>query len=177
MDENGKSTGKRGSSKVPEMRSHAGEGNGSDSPQARQGARPTPEERHQMISRIAYFRAEVRGWAPGGEIDDWLAAEREFEQALQRLEDQINAPAASAAGGNRSGAGGGNAPPAAGQRESAAEAPEKARRKTPAARKGAAADSGGAGDRSGSTAARPDKTAAAPEPNAPARRRSAARKS
>ena len=30
------------------------------------------------IAERAYFKAESRGFAPGYEMDDWLAAEREF---------------------------------------------------------------------------------------------------
>lgn len=45
-------------------------------------APPTPEERHRMIERIAYFRAEWRGWTPGAELDDWLHAEREVDAML-----------------------------------------------------------------------------------------------
>jgi hypothetical protein len=37
----------------------------------------TPD-RHARISEAAYRRAERRGFAPGGEWDDWLAAEREI---------------------------------------------------------------------------------------------------
>lgn len=32
-------------------------------------------ERHVAIAREAYCRAEQRGFAPGHELDDWLAAE------------------------------------------------------------------------------------------------------
>lgn len=35
-------------------------------------------ERHQWIAEAAYFLAAARGHAPGGALDDWLAAEREF---------------------------------------------------------------------------------------------------
>lgn len=42
----------------------------------------TTEQRRQMISAAAYFRAEQRGFAPGRELDDWLAAEAEVEGAL-----------------------------------------------------------------------------------------------
>jgi hypothetical protein len=46
----------------------------------------TPEigadERLQHIALGAYFRAEARGFAPGGELDDWLAAERDVDAAL-----------------------------------------------------------------------------------------------
>lgn len=43
----------------------------------------SPEERHRMIERIAYFRAEWRGWTPGAEMDDWLHAEREVDDMLR----------------------------------------------------------------------------------------------
>lgn len=42
---------------------------------------PDPEEVAQMIREAAYFRAMRRGFAPGHEFEDWLAAEREV--ALQ----------------------------------------------------------------------------------------------
>ncbi len=35
--------------------------------------------REQMIATAAYFRAEARGCVPGREMDDWLAAEQEFD--------------------------------------------------------------------------------------------------
>jgi hypothetical protein len=34
-------------------------------------------EREMMVRMAAYFRAERRGFAPGYEIEDWLAAEAE----------------------------------------------------------------------------------------------------
>lgn len=40
-----------------------------------------PEDRHARISDAAYRKAEARGFAPGAELDDWLAAEREVEDA------------------------------------------------------------------------------------------------
>jgi hypothetical protein len=51
---------------------------------AAKGATPaagqeTAEERHARIAEIAYRNAGKRGFAPGGELDDWLTAEREFE--------------------------------------------------------------------------------------------------
>lgn len=36
-------------------------------------------ERLRMIAEAAYFRAERRGFAPGGEAEDWLAAETEID--------------------------------------------------------------------------------------------------
>jgi len=41
--------------------------------------RLTPAERHQRICDLAYRRAAQRGFAPGGEVDDWLDAEREVD--------------------------------------------------------------------------------------------------
>jgi hypothetical protein len=38
------------------------------------------EERRRRIEFAAYLRAQGRGFAPGSELDDWLAAEREAEQ-------------------------------------------------------------------------------------------------
>lgn len=42
-----------------------------------------PEEREQMISEAAYYRAERRGFAPGNEIEDWLHAETEVDSLIQ----------------------------------------------------------------------------------------------
>jgi Protein of unknown function (DUF2934) len=39
----------------------------------------TPQERHARIAEIAYRNAEKRGFTPGGELDDWLQAEREVD--------------------------------------------------------------------------------------------------
>lgn len=44
-------------------------------------AAANPQERWAMIARLAYFRAERRGFAPGGELQDWLAAEAEVDAA------------------------------------------------------------------------------------------------
>lgn len=35
-----------------------------------------------MIAESAYLRAERRGFAPGYEVDDWFAAEREVDALL-----------------------------------------------------------------------------------------------
>ncbi len=46
-------------------------------------SRPRSEDgdsRLQRIEQAAYRRAESRGFAPGHEMDDWLAAEREIDQ-------------------------------------------------------------------------------------------------
>ena len=41
------------------------------------------EELRASIARAAYFRSERRGFAPGYELEDWLAAEREVSQRQQ----------------------------------------------------------------------------------------------
>jgi hypothetical protein len=40
---------------------------------------PHGPSRESMIAEAAYYRAERRGFAPGRELDDWLAAEREID--------------------------------------------------------------------------------------------------
>jgi hypothetical protein len=40
------------------------------------------EDRFRMIAEAAYFRAEQRGFVPGSELEDWLAAEIEVEDLL-----------------------------------------------------------------------------------------------
>jgi hypothetical protein len=39
---------------------------------------------HEMIAEAAYYAAQRRGFAPGFELDDWLAAELEVEKTLSR---------------------------------------------------------------------------------------------
>ena len=39
------------------------------------------EARRRRIAEAAYYRAERRGFAPGGEIDDWLEAEKEISSS------------------------------------------------------------------------------------------------
>jgi len=50
-------------------------------------ARPSfvdPQQRAALIARAAYFRAMNRGYAPGHEVEDWLAAEAEVDAELLR---------------------------------------------------------------------------------------------
>jgi hypothetical protein len=42
------------------------------------------DDRLAMIAERAYFRAESRGFVPGYELDDWLAAELEIDSQLVR---------------------------------------------------------------------------------------------
>lgn len=41
-----------------------------------------PTQRAALIARAAYFRAQNRGFAPGHELTDWLAAEAEVDAEL-----------------------------------------------------------------------------------------------
>ncbi|MGH8144665.1 MAG: DUF2934 domain-containing protein [Steroidobacteraceae bacterium] len=41
-----------------------------------------PAQRHRLIAEVAYLRAQRRGFEPGGNLDDWLAAEAEVDAAL-----------------------------------------------------------------------------------------------
>ena len=43
------------------------------------------EEKYRLIAESAYFRSEKRSFAPGYELDDWLAAEAEFEKKLRGI--------------------------------------------------------------------------------------------
>ncbi|MGQ0524780.1 MAG: DUF2934 domain-containing protein [Betaproteobacteria bacterium] len=38
------------------------------------------DQRRRMVAEAAYYRALRRGFAAGGEVEDWLAAEREINQ-------------------------------------------------------------------------------------------------
>jgi hypothetical protein len=43
---------------------------------------PSQEQRRQMIADAAYRRAQQRGFLPGGETQDWLAAEAEVDYEI-----------------------------------------------------------------------------------------------
>jgi hypothetical protein len=42
------------------------------------GSALSAQERQMLVARAAYFRAEKRGFAPGGELQDWVEAEAEI---------------------------------------------------------------------------------------------------
>jgi hypothetical protein len=45
--------------------------------------RPFDEDaRRQLIAEAAYYHAARRGFEPGGEVEDWLAAEAEVDARL-----------------------------------------------------------------------------------------------
>lgn len=45
----------------------------------------TAPERQQVIAERAYSRAEQRGFAPGRELEDWLAAEEELNSVCSLM--------------------------------------------------------------------------------------------
>jgi hypothetical protein len=53
-------------------------GNPDDAPASFVG----PGQRAALIAKAAYYRAEKRGFAPGHETEDWLAAESEVDARL-----------------------------------------------------------------------------------------------
>jgi Protein of unknown function (DUF2934) len=61
-----------------------------DKAQALIAATPAPtvteDERRGLIAYSAYLRAERRGFAPGGEAEDWLAAEKEVDALLSHAD-------------------------------------------------------------------------------------------
>jgi hypothetical protein len=57
------------------------------------------EKRRHMIELAAYYRAERRGFVPGGELQDWLDAEREIGARLASSEPTYFEESVSAANG------------------------------------------------------------------------------
>jgi hypothetical protein len=53
-------------------------------PVADRAAQITPEEREHMIAKAAYMRAQMRGFEPGHEMQDWLEAEAEIDRRISK---------------------------------------------------------------------------------------------
>lgn len=51
-------------------------------PRAKTAGIVPPEDRLRFIAEAAYFKAEQRGFADGGELGDWIAAEAEIDALL-----------------------------------------------------------------------------------------------
>jgi hypothetical protein len=45
----------------------------------------TDEERMRAIRVVAYQRSQARGFEPGYELEDWLAAEQEVDAATEQV--------------------------------------------------------------------------------------------
>lgn len=41
------------------------------------------EDLYNLIAETAYFKAKARGFAPGGEIQDWIEAEAEVRNRMR----------------------------------------------------------------------------------------------
>ena len=61
---------------------------------AARAASLSPEARQHMIEEAAYLRYVQRGYEPGHDIEDWLAAEAEFEQETGAKQAIESAPIA-----------------------------------------------------------------------------------
>ena len=46
------------------------------------------EEIYRLIAETAYFKAKARGFQPGGEVQDWIEAEAEVRQRIERRAPQ-----------------------------------------------------------------------------------------
>jgi hypothetical protein len=57
--------------------------NGTASTRRRKSPAAAAPDRHACIAEAAYFRSKQRDFMPGGEIEDWLAAEQEVDQRLR----------------------------------------------------------------------------------------------
>jgi Protein of unknown function (DUF2934) len=44
----------------------------------------SPEQVYLLIQETAYFKAKERGFAPGGEVQDWIEAEAEVRRRIGR---------------------------------------------------------------------------------------------
>jgi hypothetical protein len=49
------------------------------------GTELDPAERSRRIAEAAYYRAQQRGFCPGCELDDWLEAERLFDEQCRGM--------------------------------------------------------------------------------------------
>jgi Protein of unknown function (DUF2934) len=45
-----------------------------------------PEVRRRLVAAEAYFLAERRGFAPGNELADWIAAEAAVDSRLEQMQ-------------------------------------------------------------------------------------------
>jgi hypothetical protein len=54
-------------------------------PAANASPMPSATELYEMICEAAYYRAEKRGFTPGAEAEDWLAAEAEVLERMKKL--------------------------------------------------------------------------------------------
>jgi len=58
----------------------------SDQDSARAPPFKQPDTRHELIALQAYYLAEARGFTPGAELDDWLAAEAHVDSQSRQTQ-------------------------------------------------------------------------------------------
>ncbi len=62
-----------------------GQTEGSNNPPIINSFFASDEERHRKIEELAYLKAEQRGFVSGYEVQDWLDAEKEVDDASRPL--------------------------------------------------------------------------------------------
>lgn len=68
---------------APQQRSRSAPVKAASVTGAATGITVSEDARRAMIEQAAYLRAERRGFSPGGEVEDWLAAEAEVDALLR----------------------------------------------------------------------------------------------
>jgi hypothetical protein len=76
------SAGKAPGTKAPAIKAPASKARSRKPKAAATGRSHNHEDRHASIARAAYLRSQTRGFQPGFELEDWLAAEAEVDQRL-----------------------------------------------------------------------------------------------
>jgi hypothetical protein len=79
----GGTAGKEAAAAKPVARSRKVAGTHKTPALAKQFESRAHEQVRDWIAEAAYFRAEKRNFAPGAEVDDWLAAEQQIMEHLQ----------------------------------------------------------------------------------------------
>jgi hypothetical protein len=79
---NGPSRTRKRAPATPKERESPNDGKTASSQRRKASTKPVEsftDERRIRIALAAYYRAERRGFAPGYEVEDWLAAEAEID--------------------------------------------------------------------------------------------------
>ena len=79
--QNGKGTQTIPAGRSASAAAGARRGNGEDLPNS--ACSLSAEERQLLVEQIAYSRAEMRGFAPGEELQDWFEAEADVKRLLR----------------------------------------------------------------------------------------------
>ena len=52
-------------------------------PRAAETQQKVPSNLNKLVAEAAYYRAQQRGFTPGHELDDWIAAEAEVRRRAE----------------------------------------------------------------------------------------------